>query len=557
MEKFLVTSALPYANGPLHVGHIAGAYLPADIYVRFLRLNKKDVVYICGTDEHGVPITLAAEKQGVAPGAFVAGIHAQIKDTFARLGVSFDNFSGTARPVHYEQSTEFFLALDRKGFLEKKTVVQLFCARCARFLPDRYVEGTCPKCSREGARGDQCESCGSDLDQTELVKPYCKICGKPPVLKETFHWFLRLKAFEPKLKAWLDGKKTAWKENVVNFCAGLLNKGLPDRAVTRDMEWGVPVPLPEGKGKVIYVWFDAPIGYISSTIEWAREIKKDPDLWKSYWQDPECQLVHFIGKDNIVFHSIMWPAVLMGVQGYVLPHHIPANEFLNLEGRKVSTSRGYAIWVHEFLDKFPPDTLRYYLAAIAPETKDADFLLKEFKAMVNGELADILGNLVNRTVTFVFKYFEGKTPPLSKKDGPSGAMLARVARAKQEAAAAFSAFQVRRACTIIMGLCRDANKFFNDQAPWKTRKDDPAGCADTLHACLFVVKALSVIAFPVIPFSAQKIQAVFNPGAPFDWESIDAPLSPGAPLSQAPILFQKIEDEAVEAFIRKLNALNP
>jgi methionyl-tRNA synthetase len=555
MEKYLVTSALPYANGPIHVGHVAGAYLPADIHVRFLRLLGKDVIYICGTDEHGVPITLAAEQKNISPKAFVEGVHVHIKDTFAKLGISFDNFSGTARPIHYETTTKIFLDLNNKGYMEKKSINQLFCENCSRFLPDRYVEGTCPKCKKEGARGDQCESCGSDLDQIELIDPYCKICGQRPALKSTFHWFLKLSNFEGKLGEWLNTKKERWKENVINFCTGLLNQGLPDRAVTRDMEWGIPVPLEEGRGKVIYVWFDAPIGYISSTKEWAIEKKNDPDLWKAYWQNPDCRLIHFIGKDNIVFHSIMWPAVLMGVGGYNLPAFIPANEFLNLEGRKVSTSRGYAIWIHEFLEKFPPDTLRYYLAAVAPETKDADFMLKEFQAATNNELADSLGNFVNRVITFTFKYFNGKIPPIEKSDRETRAMLDKVVTAKKALEDAYGAFQVRKSCTLFMNLCRDANKYFNDKAPWKSRKEDPGDCGTALNTCLVVIKALSVLGAPVIPFSCGKMQSIFKTEPDIGWENLEAPLEAGVPINQIDILFNKIEDPLIDNYLKKLDAL--
>jgi methionyl-tRNA synthetase len=554
VEKYLVTSALPYANGPIHVGHLAGAYLPADIYVRYLRLRGKDVVYICGTDEHGVPITLAAEKQGVSPADFVRPVHDLMAATFAKMGVSFDNFSGTARPPHYRITSEFFLALDQKGFLSKQPVQQLYCEHDRRFLPDRYVEGVCPKCDREGARGDQCEACGSDLDQTELKNPVCKICGRTPVLKESFHWFLRLSAFEGRLRQWLEGKKGSWKDNVLNFVTGLLNEGLPDRAITRDMGWGVPAPVPEGKGKVIYVWFDAPIGYISATAEWAAETKKDPELWKKYWLDPETRLVHFIGKDNIVFHSIMWPAVLMGVGGYVLPTQIPANEFLNLEGRKVSTSRNYAIWVHEFIEDFPPDTLRYYLAAIAPEAKDSDFVLKEFQALVNGELADVLGNFVNRTVTFVQRYYEGRVPPLSAADAETSALFARIAETRRDMEAAFENFQVRKACGLLMGLARDANKYFNDRAPWKARKENPAHCADTLHACLRLIRALGVLGSPIIPFAAEKMRAIFADGPVVGWDSDTPPLAEGTRLENPGILFTKIEDALIEKHAQKLSA---
>lgn len=550
MKKTLVTAALPYANGPVHVGHLAGAYLPADIYVRFLRQQGEDVVFICGSDEHGVPITLAAEKLGLKPADYVAQNHQLIKETFEQLGVTFDNFSGTARPIHYKLTTEFFLALNDKGYLEKKSVKQLYCGHCKRFLPDRYVEGTCPKCQKPGARGDQCEACGSDLDQTELVSPYCKICGHTPELKDSFHWFLKLGKFEKQLSEWLGSKKNEWKDNVLNFCAGLLAEGLPDRAITRDMEWGVPVPLPEGAGKVIYVWFDAPIGYISATQEWASEIKNQPDLWKEYWLNPDCRLIHFIGKDNIVFHSIMWPAVLMGKGGFILPSQIPANEFLNLEGRKVSTSRNYAIWAHEFIKEFPVDSLRYYIATIAPETKDSDFVLNEFQAAVNGELADILGNFINRTVTFLHKYFEGKVPEAGALQ--QSAVIEKIRLCRQELEQAYAGYQVRKACQLLMNLCRDANKFFNDQAPWKSRKENPADCAATLNACLLFIRAIAVLGEPVLPFSAAKIRGIFKETVPLKWGALETPLTAGQTIGTLEILFPKIEDAAIEAYKARL-----
>ncbi|OGS34668.1 MAG: methionine--tRNA ligase [Elusimicrobia bacterium RIFOXYB2_FULL_49_7] len=542
MERTLVTAALPYANGPLHIGHIAGAYLPADVYVRHCRAQKRDVVFICGTDEHGVPITLAAEKRNITPKAFVDEVHNQMETTFARLGISFDNFSGTARPNHYAITSDFFLTLDKKGYLEKKSLHQLYCRHCARFLPDRYVEGSCPRCKQPGARGDQCEKCGSDLDPTELLSPLCKICGQVPILKETFHWFLKLSVFEKPLTDWLESKKALWKENVIHFCEGLLKAGLPDRAITRDMEWGVPVPLPEGKGKVIYVWFDAPIGYISATQEWAAR-KGEPDLWKKYWRDPDARLIHFIGKDNIVFHSIMWPAVLMGVSGYVLPTHIPANEFLNLEGEKVSTSRGYAIWVHEFLEDFQADSLRYYLASIAPESKDADFSLKEFQAAHNNELADILGNFVNRTVTFAHKYFNG-TMPSAAPDAESERIFIAIQKCTADLADAFDHFQVRKSCVLLLDLCREANKYFNDRAPWKSRKDNLPHCGETVRVCLHLIHALSTLCVPLLPFTAEKMAALFPQS-----------LAEGSPVGSVGILFAKIEDEQIDKWIQILRAL--
>ncbi|MEW6042153.1 MAG: methionine--tRNA ligase, partial [Elusimicrobiota bacterium] len=383
---------------------------------------------------------------------------------------NFDNFSGTSRSVHYKISSEFFLKLYEKNLLVKKNINQLYCPKEKKFLPDRYVEGTCPKCNASGARGDQCEACGSQLDPTELIRPYCKICNTTPILKETFHWFLKLAEFQKKLEQW-QGNHKDWKDNVYNYCQGWFKEGLGDRPITRDIEWGVPVPLEEAKGKVIYVWFEAPIGYISSTIEWAEK-KGEPELWKSYWKNPDCELIHFIGKDNIVFHAITWPATLMAQDGFILPRHIPANEFLNIEGQKLSTSRNRAVWVHEYLENFPSDSLRYYLATIAPEAKDADFSWSEFMLKHNSELADIYGNFVNRNFTFAHRYFGSSVPPLRNPSQTDYSMLNAMEKASKEMADYLDRFQLRLAAKVLMDVARDGNKYFNDKEPWKTRQTD-------------------------------------------------------------------------------------
>ncbi|MCB5230303.1 MAG: methionine--tRNA ligase, partial [Candidatus Cloacimonas sp.] len=381
MNKYVVTSALPYANGRLHIGHIAGAYLPADIFVRYLRLKENDVIFICGTDEHGAPISILAESENVKPQDIVDKYHKSISDSFDGLNIKFDNFSGTARPQHHKLAQEFFLNLLDNGYVNVKTNKQFYCVKCNRFLADRYVEGVCPYCNKSGARGDQCDSCGKLMDTLTLKEPKCKICGGTPEIRETAHWFLNLPAFEEPLKEWLKTKEY-WKENILRFILGLLDEGLKERAITRDIDWGIPVPVENGEGKVLYVWFEAPIGYISSTIEWCQNLGQ-PELWKEYWYDQDTKLIHFIGKDNNIFHAIFWPAILMGQKGkYVLPHDIPANEFLNLEGDKISTSRNWAIWIEDFLKVFDGDLLRYYLAAIAPESKDSDFSWKEFQDKV-------------------------------------------------------------------------------------------------------------------------------------------------------------------------------
>ncbi|MDZ7331422.1 MAG: methionine--tRNA ligase [candidate division KSB1 bacterium] len=556
-EKILVTSALPYANGPLHLGHLAGAYLPADIYVRYQRLKKRDVIFICGSDEHGVPITIAAERQGVSPQEIVDRYHYLNKASFEKVGMSFDNYSRTSLPLHHKISQEFFLKLHAKGYLSEKTVTQLYCEHCGRFLADRYVEGTCPICHAPGARGDQCDACGRSIDQIQLINPICVTCGNRPVIRETRHWFLNLKSLQPKIKAWLD-TKTHWKENVKNFCAGWFKTGLEDRAVTRDLRWGVPVPLPGYEDKVLYVWFDAPIGYISSTVEWAQKIGQ-PDKWKEYWQDSSTRLIHFIGKDNIVFHAIIWPLILMGHGDYILPDNIPANEYLNLEGNKISTSRNYAVWLDEYLAKFPADPLRYCLAANAPETKDADFSWKEFQQRNNNELADILGNFINRSLTFLKRHFHNAVPTPGPLDELDREMLSRLAQAPEDIGNLFENFEVRKAVAAFMDLARFANKYFNDQQPWITVKQQPEKCATTFYVCAQVLKGLAILMEPVLPFSARELWQMLNMSTPLAdcrWEDAGQPNVPiGHRLNQPKILFNKLEDEIIEAEIKKLQAI--
>ncbi|MFC1502456.1 methionine--tRNA ligase, partial [bacterium] len=406
-KRILVTSALPYANGPLHLGHIAGAYLPADIYVRFQRMKVRDVLYICGSDEHGVPITVSADREGVSPQKIVDRYHTMNKESFEKLGISFDNYSRTSLPLHHETAQEFFTILYEKGELVIKDSDQFFSDASGRFLPDRYVEGTCPYCSFEKARGDQCDNCGKWLEPGELIEPRSKIDGSIPVLKKTQHWYLPMGKYAKSWEKWFGS--TTWKENVRNYCMGWYNEGLKDRPITRDLHWGVDVPLENTQGKVLYVWFDAPIGYISSTKEWAG-LNGDPDKWKNYWCDSGTKMVHFIGKDNIVFHAILFPMMLMQIGDYILPDAIPANEYLTIEGRKISTSENYAIWLKDYLETFTPDPLRYTLAANAPESKDTDFSWRQFQSRNNDELADILGNFINRTLTFVHRYFKGSIP---------------------------------------------------------------------------------------------------------------------------------------------------
>lgn len=556
-EKILVTSALIYANGPIHLGHLAGAYLPADIYVRYQRLKKRDVIFICGSDEHGVPITIAAEKAGISPQQLVDHYYRILKSSFEKFGMSFDNYSRTSLPLHHKNSQEFFLKLHAKGYLSEQTIAQFYCEHCQRFLADRYVEGTCPICHAERARGDQCDNCGRSIDQIQLIDPVCVTCGNRPVIRHTKHWFINLKKLQPQIKAWLDTKQH-WKENVKNFCAGWLNTGLEDRAVTRDLRWGVPVPLKGYEDKVLYVWFDAPIGYISSTMEWAQKIGQ-PDKWKEYWMDPATRLIHFIGKDNIVFHAIIWPLFLMGHGDYILPDDIPANEYLNLEGAKFSTSRNYAVWLDEYLEKFPPDPLRYCLAANAPETKDADFSWREFQQRNNSELADILGNFINRSLTFLNKNFNNTVPEPGHFDALDQEMVRRLAQAPTEIGKLLEHFEVRKAVAALMDLARFANKYFNDQQPWITIKRDRQKCATTFYLCAQVIRGLAILMEPVLPFSARKLWAMLNGTQPLEQQHWDEAgqlrLAPGQRLGQAKILFEKIEDQAIEPEIQKLQAV--
>jgi methionyl-tRNA synthetase len=556
-DKILVTAALPYANGPLHVGHLAGAYIPADVYVRYQRLNQTDILFVCGSDEHGVPITIRADKEKVTPRVIVDRYHTLMKASFERLGVSFDNYSRTSLPLHHKISQDFFLNLYQKGHIREQSVDQYYCPTCRRFLPDRYIEGECPHCHGPGARGDQCEACGRWLEPEQLIDPKCKVCGSSPELRTTKHWYFKLSDFQKRLEEW-QGSKTDWKSNVREFCSGWFQEGLTDRPITRDIDWGIPVPLEGAQGKVLYVWFDAPIGYISSSVEWAEK-QGTPERWRDYWLDPKTRLIHFIGKDNIVFHAIVWPASLMAHGEFILPAQIPANEFLTIEGEKISTSRNWAIWVDEFLDVFPPDPLRYYLESIAPENKDADFAWKDFQGHNNSELADVLGNLINRCLSFVEKHFESRVPPAGQLTDADQAVLTAISSATGSIGAALDGFQVRRAVGEMMDLARTGNKYFNDAAPWSSIKSDRARCATTLNTTLQLMAALSVLMEPFLPFSAEKLWRMLNaPGSHRDRRWFDIPnlrLPDGHPLGKREILFNKIEDPIIEAQIEKLKKI--
>jgi len=551
VDKFLVTSALPYANGGLHIGHVAGAYLPADIFVRFQKLIGNAVLYVCGTDEHGTPVLLKAEAEGTTPQAIVQRYHDSIKASFDGLHFCFDNFSGTARPQHCELSQQFFLSLYEKGYITKHTVKQHYCRHDDKFLADRYVEGTCPHCGAPGARGDQCDTCGKLIDATTLVDPVCKICGRAPIIRETSHWYLDLPKFGPDLRAWLESK-TDWKDNVRNFILGWLDQGLIERSITRDISWGVPVPLPEAEGKVLYVWFDAPIGYISSTVEWAQRIGQ-PERWKDYWLDPATKMVHFIGKDNIPFHTIIWPAMLMkqDVQ-YVMPHDVPANEYLTLEGQKISTSRDWAIWVEDFLTVFDGELLRYTLAVNAPENKDSDFSWKDFQARVNNELANILGNLANRVLAFAQKFFDGDIPRPECLDAGATLALQTADALTKEVRASYTGYRVRRAVSLLMDIARLGNKYFDETTPWVTVKNDAAKARQTLWVCAELLRKISIAFWPVLPHKMEQLRSMLSLLPQVSWEDIPVECAAYRVAGLEP-LFPKIEDEIIERQIRLLN----
>lgn len=552
-KRILVTSALPYANGPLHLGHLAGAYLTPDIYVRYKRLTEADIVYICGSDEHGVPITIAAEKEGVTPQDIVDRYHEANKAVFEEFGISFDYYGRTSSKTHRETSQEIFSHLYEKGVFTKKSEEQLFDEKANMFLPDRYVKGTCPVCSFPEAYGDQCESCGASLSPTELIDPLSAITGEKPVLKKTEHWYIPLGQIQPKLEAWLD-TKTDWKTNVMGQCRSWLKAGLMDRAVTRDLTWGVPVPLDGAEGKVLYVWFDAPIGYISATKEWA-ELKGTPDRWKDYWQDQDTELYHFIGKDNIVFHCLMFPATLMEHGDYVLPKNVPANEFLNLEGRKLSTSRGWAVWLKDYLSEFEPDLLRYALGSTLPETKDSDFSWKDFQARVNNELADVLGNFVFRTLSFTHKFADGIVPEFTDASEYDREVLTAIKDQKQKIEAAYESFKFREGIQETLHLARIGNQYFTKTEPWKSRKENPQACKNTLYVSAQICAALSVLFSPVIPSSMKQLRDQLGISDDTTWQQIGSSmLKTGDALNQGEILFAKVEDEMINKQLEKLEA---
>ncbi len=542
-NKILITSALPYANGPIHLGHLAGCYLPGDIYYRYQKLRKRDVIHICGTDENGIPITIEAEKSGKSPQELVDNYHENIKRSFEAFGIVHDNFSRTSTPLHHKNARDFFTRIYEKKYIVNKTIRQYFCPQCNRFLADRYIEGTCPYCDSKEARGDQCESCGRWLDPENLVSPGCKICGGTPVLKETKHWYFRLDMLQPQLEKWLL-KKDNWKNNVKKFCKGWFKEGLEPRAITRDLTWGIPVPLKEAKGKVLYVWFDAPIGYISSTMEWAQRIGK-PDRWKDYWLDSETRLIHFIGKDNIVFHAMVWPAMLMAHGDFVLPSEIPANEFLNIKGGKFSTSRRKAIWLQDTLELFDPDLIRYALAVNLPENKDTEFDWNDFQSKVNNELANILGNFINRTVSFIKSNFSSRVPLCRALSNEDNKMLHSVNETKKSMEEKIEKFELKKGIKTLMDLAKAANRYFDKEKPWETKKDAPERCANTINICIQVADALASLMEPYLPFTSKKILKILDIEKN-EWDRIGIPRIPdNKEIGKAEILFRKVENEII------------
>jgi methionyl-tRNA synthetase len=550
-KRTTVTSALPYANGPVHIGHLAGVYVPADIYVRYLRLKKEEVLFIGGSDEHGVPITLKAKNEGVTPQDIVDRYHGIIKKAFEEFGISFDIYSRTSSPTHHKIASDFFRKLYEKGEFIEKTTEQYYDEEAKQFLADRYIMGTCPHCKNERAYGDQCEACGTSLNATDLINPHSVVSGNAPVLRETKHWYLPLDKHEAFLRKWILEDHKEWKPNVYGQCKSWLDMGLQPRAVSRDLDWGIPVPVEGAEGKVLYVWFDAPIGYISNTVELL------PDSWETWWKDKDTRLLHFIGKDNIVFHCIVFPAMLKAEGSFILPENVPANEFLNLEGDKISTSRNWAVWLHEYLLDFPgkQDVLRYVLTANAPETKDNDFTWKDFQARNNNELVAVFGNFINRAMVLTQKYFEGKVPAADKRTDYDQATVSDFMSVQKNVESYLNVFRFRDAQKEAMNLARIGNKYLADTEPWKLAKTDMERVGTILNLSLQIAANLAIAFEPFLPFSAKKLRDMLGMDD-FLWENLGRTdlLKAGHQLSTPELLFEKIEDEAIEAQIQKLLA---
>jgi len=556
-KRYTITAALPYTNGPIHIGHLAGVYVPADIYARFLRQQNKDVAFICGSDEHGVAISMKAKKEGITPQEVIDKYNKIISDSFNEFGISFDNYSRTSAKIHHDTASEFFRKLYDDGKFIEEVTEQLYDAEADQFLADRFVTGTCPKCNSEGAYGDQCEKCGTSLNATDLINPKSTITGSTPVLKATKHWFLPLDQYDTFLREWIvEGHKNDWKPNVYGQVKSWLDDGLRPRAVTRDLDWGIDVPVEGAEGKKLYVWFDAPIGYISSTKEWAAREGKD---WEPYWKDEDTKLVHFIGKDNIVFHCIIFPAMLKAEGSYILPDNVPANEFLNLEGNKLSTSKNWAVWLNEYLVDFPEkqDVLRYALTSNAPETKDNDFTWKDFQARNNNELVAIFGNFINRVVVLTNKYYNGVIPTPNALTEVDEQTLAELKAYPAVIESSIERYRFREALGELMNVARLGNKYLADEEPWKLIKTDEERVKTQMYVALQIAAALSTLAEPFLPFSAKKLKNMLNISEPIAWNSVSETsdlIAAGHQIGQAELLFAKIEDEEIQKQIDKLEA---
>jgi len=559
--RYTITAALPYTNGPIHIGHLAGVYVPADIYARFLRLTGNDVAFVCGSDEHGVAISMKAKKEGITPKQVIDKYDGIIRESFQDFGITFDNYSRTSREIHHKTAGDFFKKLHEQGDFIEETKAQLYDAEAKQFLADRFVIGTCPKCGHEEAYGDQCENCGSTLNATDLINPKSTISGAVPSMKETKHWFLPLHRYEDFLTEWiLKGHKSDWKPNVYGQCKSWIDGGLEPRAVTRDLDWGIPVPVEGGDGKVLYVWFDAPIGYISSTKEWAEREGKD---WEPYWKSDDTKLVHFIGKDNIVFHCIIFPAILKAHGDYILPENVPANEFLNLEGNKLSTSKNWAVWLHEYLEEFPDmqDVLRYTLTANAPETKDNDFTWKDFQARNNSELVAIFGNFVNRVVVLTNKYYDGVVPSPSEFSALDLETLAALKKFPATIENSIERYRFREAGQELMNLARLGNKYLADEEPWKVIKEDEERVRTIMFVALQIAAGLAVLSEPFLPFTSTKLKSILNVTLSavegLGWKDVSTKetlLHSGHQINKAELLFRKVEDKEIQAQLDKLEA---
>ena len=560
-KTYTITAALPYTNGPIHIGHLAGVYVPADIYARYLRIMGNDVIYICGSDEHGVPITIKAKKENKTPQEIVDRYHKNIKNSFSEFGISFDKYSRTSAKIHHDTASQFFLKLLENNSFEELTSEQFYDEKEEQFLPDRFLIGTCPKCGFEESYGDQCEKCGTSHNPRDLINPRSSISGNSPSLRTTKHWFLKLNKFQGFLEKWiLEDNKGVWKSNVYGQCKSWLDDGLKPRAVTRDLDWGVPVPVKDSNGKVLYVWFDAPIGYISSTKEWAIDNKQN---WEKYWKDDNTELIHFIGKDNIVFHCIIFPAMLKAHGDFIIPKNVPANEFLNLEGSKISTSKNWAVWLPEFLNDFPgkQDVLRYVLTINAPENKDNDFTWKDFQNRNNGELVAILGNFINRVVVLTKKYYDSYVPSKNELDDKDKTVLSLVNMSIKKIEHSLNDFKFRDACSEFMNIARIGNKYLADEEPWKVIKESPERVKTVIFISLHISSVIAIVAEPFIPFTSNKIKNILNFKDKIDWSwkslnQTDFLLKENHKINEPELLFDRIEDSEIQLQIDKLHKNN-